>query len=174
MDREAWHAAVRGVANSRTGLSDWTELNRKWSSDSFLKLINFLFYFCLHWVFIAAVGFLCCGEQGQCVACFLQSLLSLRSTSSWQASFLSCSTWAQQLRCAVLVWVFFSSCGTRLCSSEACGIFWSRDRICVSCVGRRVLTRCATRDVPADYFNKWKKAKCQSQMVCYWGIKKER
>ena len=27
MDREAWRAAVRGVAKSRTRLSDWTELN---------------------------------------------------------------------------------------------------------------------------------------------------
>ena len=27
MDREAWRAAGRGVANSQTGLSDWTELN---------------------------------------------------------------------------------------------------------------------------------------------------
>ena len=26
MDREPWHAAVHGVAKSRTGLSDWTEL----------------------------------------------------------------------------------------------------------------------------------------------------
>ena len=29
MDREAWRAAVRGVAKSRTWLSDWTELNVK-------------------------------------------------------------------------------------------------------------------------------------------------
>ena len=28
MDREAWRAAVHGVAKSRTWLSDWTELNR--------------------------------------------------------------------------------------------------------------------------------------------------
>ena len=27
MDREAWRAAIHGVAKSRTGLSDWTELN---------------------------------------------------------------------------------------------------------------------------------------------------
>ena len=29
MDREAWHAAVHGVAKSWTWLSDWTELNWK-------------------------------------------------------------------------------------------------------------------------------------------------
>ena len=29
MDREAWHAAIHGVAKSRTPLSDWTELNEK-------------------------------------------------------------------------------------------------------------------------------------------------
>ena len=27
MDREAWHVAIHGVANSRTRLSDWTKLN---------------------------------------------------------------------------------------------------------------------------------------------------
>ena len=32
MDREAWHAAVHGVAKSQTWLSDWTELNKKHSS----------------------------------------------------------------------------------------------------------------------------------------------
>ena len=33
MDREAWHAAIHGVAKSRTRLSDWTELN--WESSTF-------------------------------------------------------------------------------------------------------------------------------------------
>ena len=35
MDREAWHAAVHGVAKSRTRLSDWTELN--WTEDSIAR-----------------------------------------------------------------------------------------------------------------------------------------
>ena len=30
MDREAWHASVHGVMNSRTWLSDWAELNLTW------------------------------------------------------------------------------------------------------------------------------------------------
>ena len=37
MDREAWHAAVHGVAKSRTLLSNWTELNLiPWLSSHFL------------------------------------------------------------------------------------------------------------------------------------------
>ena len=37
MDREAWHAAIHGVAKSRTQLSNWTELNYK---------LQVLFHFC--------------------------------------------------------------------------------------------------------------------------------
>ena len=43
MDREAWWAAIHGVAKSRTRLSDGTELN--WTDD---------IYFWLCWVFLAA------------------------------------------------------------------------------------------------------------------------
>ena len=34
MDRKAWHVEVHGVAKSRTGLSDWTELN--WTNEDLL------------------------------------------------------------------------------------------------------------------------------------------
>ena len=42
MDREAWRAAIHGVAKSRTRLSDWTELNMD-CITSFL-LLTFPFY----------------------------------------------------------------------------------------------------------------------------------
>ena len=34
MDREAWRAAVHGVAKSQTRLSDWTELNWTWAMSN--------------------------------------------------------------------------------------------------------------------------------------------
>ena len=37
-DREAWHAAVHGVAKCRTRLSDSTELNRKATEDGAIEL----------------------------------------------------------------------------------------------------------------------------------------
>ena len=42
MDREAWHAAIHGVAESWTWLSDWTELN--WTCYKF-GIRNFVFLF---------------------------------------------------------------------------------------------------------------------------------
>ena len=32
MDREAWRAAIHGVAKSRIRLNDWTELNYKYGN----------------------------------------------------------------------------------------------------------------------------------------------
>ena len=50
MDREAWRAAIHGVAKSRTQLSDWTELN--WVTKMMLQsnvihnLLGYLFFVC--------------------------------------------------------------------------------------------------------------------------------
>ena len=41
MDREAWHAAIHGVAKSLTRLSDWTELN--WRELRDIKTIQIHF-----------------------------------------------------------------------------------------------------------------------------------
>ena len=40
MDREAWRAAIRGVAKSRTQLSDWTELNWTVYWKAFLSYLH--------------------------------------------------------------------------------------------------------------------------------------
>ena len=39
MDSEAWHAAIHGVAKSRTWLSEWTELNWTEPSTAFQTLL---------------------------------------------------------------------------------------------------------------------------------------
>ena len=41
MDREAWRAAIHGVAKSRTQLSNWTELNWCMYLYTFMFIINF-------------------------------------------------------------------------------------------------------------------------------------
>ena len=40
MDRKSWHAAIHGVANSRTRLSDWSDLMYSFSSSSPFKLLH--------------------------------------------------------------------------------------------------------------------------------------
>ena len=66
MDREAWHAAIHGIAKSRTGLREWTDTEHFFKiffwCGPFLKfLLNLLQYcFCfMFWVILHAnyVGF---------------------------------------------------------------------------------------------------------------------
>ena len=44
MDREAWRAAVHGVAKSRTWLSDWTELIESLSLDELIESFSSIFF----------------------------------------------------------------------------------------------------------------------------------
>ena len=47
MDREAWRAAVPGVAKSWTRLSNWTELN--WRDVRNLFYIVYLYFYVVIW-----------------------------------------------------------------------------------------------------------------------------
>ena len=43
MDREAWRAAVLGVAKSQTLLSDWTELIMfHWQADNYVSFVTWI------------------------------------------------------------------------------------------------------------------------------------
>jgi len=42
MDREAWRAAIHGVANSQTWLSDWTELKHKETEYIFIYMYVYM------------------------------------------------------------------------------------------------------------------------------------
>ena len=45
MDKDAWRAAIHGVAKSQEGLSDWTELNYNHKDDHFCFILLFLLIF---------------------------------------------------------------------------------------------------------------------------------
>ena len=55
MDREAWYAAVHGVAKSQTWLSDWTKLNiKKWKTPAIHKrLYKFKHFVSYEWIIIS-------------------------------------------------------------------------------------------------------------------------
>ena len=51
MDREAWHAAIHGVAKSRTRLRDWTELNwgsKRLRNEVMILIIHHCHYYWLY------------------------------------------------------------------------------------------------------------------------------
>ena len=48
MDREAWRAAIRGVAKSRTQLSDWTELN--WTDIKYILKSETVNWYLRGWI----------------------------------------------------------------------------------------------------------------------------
>ena len=64
MDREAWHAAVHGVAKSWTRLSDWTELN--WLIDIWVISNLFLLQIVQEWFYMWANVLISLGEISEC------------------------------------------------------------------------------------------------------------
>ena len=70
MDREAWRAAIHGVAKSRTQLSDWTELN--WILYVLGLLLDLLFY---------SIGLSVHVSVSQCFSCLVQFSRSVMSDS---------------------------------------------------------------------------------------------
>ena len=55
MDREAWRAAIHGVTESRTWLSDWTELAYLWSRMSSCWTLYHFRINCIRWCGVSQV-----------------------------------------------------------------------------------------------------------------------
>ena len=89
-------------------------------------------------LFIYVFLFGCVGSLLLCAGFSLQWLLLLWSTGSRRAGFNSCGTQAQQLWHMGLV------------ALRHVGSLWTRARTCVPCIGRWILSHCATRE--ALYF----------------------
>ena len=49
MDREAWHAIIHGVSNSRTQLSDWTEIWKLWVLQFYSSFSRLFWLFWILW-----------------------------------------------------------------------------------------------------------------------------
>ena len=81
------------------------------------------------------------------------TLLGLRC-HTW--AFSSCSAWAAYCGGSSLgSWSLGAQpqqCGARLSCSEECGIFWTRDRACVLCIGRQILNFWTTREALCECF----------------------
>ena len=115
MNREAWHAAIHGVAKSQTWLRDWTELN--WTELHIIFLqkiptlvsISLMFYWWLFQIYLG-VNFY-----------FLNWIFSLR----WFISVL-CNLWSEvKWKSLSRVWLFVTpwTIQSMVCSRPE---FWSR------------------------------------------------
>ena len=93
MDREAWRAAIHGVAKSRTRLSNWTELNWRW--DGWMASLTGW-----TWVWATSASWWWTGKPG-----VLQSTGSQRVGQHWVTEL----TEGIFTELKVVVWVVFSN-----------------------------------------------------------------
>ena len=105
----------------------------------------FIYYFWLHWVFIAARGLSLVALNGGYYSLWfagfsLQQLLLLRSMGSRRVGFSSCDLQALERR--------LSSCATGAQFSVHVVSSRARAQTRVPCIGRQILNHCATREVP--------------------------
>ena len=104
MDREAWRAAIHGVAKSRTRLSDWAELN--WGLPDFAEENWESIYRTLYLFFLGKIrayngDFVCIN----CCCYFLPFLLFFYLLKKIFLSFwpYHLATWPYQVACGILV-----------------------------------------------------------------------
>ena len=126
----------------------------------FFFLIILFVYFWLWWVFVTVQTFLSsCGEQGYSVVELCGWFLLLQSTASRRMvsvitahGFSSCGSQALEHR--------LHSCSelcTGLVAPRHVGSPWTRNRTCVSCIGRCILYHWATREALLLFYEKEKR-----------------
>ena len=99
MDREAWHAAIRGVTKSRTRLSDWTELNWRHLSCLSVCFLMVFFFFFLHYFVYETFHHCLAFERVPKVGCTWSSLTIFFwcSNAVWKSLFPLEASWRRMM-----------------------------------------------------------------------------
>ena len=111
-------------------------------------MFSVFFSFCLHWVFVAACRLPLAAVNGGCswLLCSGFSLWCLLPSGAWAlgaqpSAVVTRGLWvqAQQWWC------------TGLAAPQHVESSWTRDQAYVPCTDRRILTHCATKEVPMNF-----------------------
>ena len=142
MDREAWHAAINGVAKSWTRLSNWTEQMANNVEHLFMCLLAICTSFLEKYLFKSFVHFLICLSFYYWVVCVCtKSLQSCPTLCNPMDYGLSGSSVHGIPQARILEWVAMPS---------SRGSSWLWDRTQVSYIARGFFTIWATREAPGS------------------------